>query len=165
MVVTAVFVQSLYKRAVAVCGTDFHAGPLWDKYIEFESASCGVADQGRIGAIYWQILSIPTLKNIPGYYSQYQTWRQTRPPTEWLPVEDITTLVEGGTEGKTPKEVESAAREAATKRIDELYAKTSEAADRRRLFEAGIKRPYFHVESLDAYELQNWHNYLDFEEK
>mmetsp|Transcript_12907 Transcript_12907/g.39712 ORF Transcript_12907/g.39712 Transcript_12907/m.39712 type:complete len:290 (-) Transcript_12907:180-1049(-) len=35
----------------------------------------------------------------------------------------------------------------------------------RRLFESGIKRPYFHVESLDSYELQNWRSYLDFEER
>ena len=26
-----------------------------------------------------------------------------------------------------------------------------------------IKRPYFHAKPLDKYQLQNWHDYLDFE--
>lgn len=26
-----------------------------------------------------------------------------------------------------------------------------------------IKRPYFHAKPLDKHQLQNWHNYLDFE--
>ncbi|XP_017408166.1 pre-mRNA-processing factor 39-2 isoform X3 [Vigna angularis] len=37
----------------------------------------------------------------------------------------------------------------------ELYSKISP-------FEASIRRHYFHVQPLDANQLQNWHNYLDF---
>nr|KYP76874.1 Pre-mRNA-processing factor 39 [Cajanus cajan] len=37
----------------------------------------------------------------------------------------------------------------------ELYSKISS-------FEANIRRHYFHVRPLDANQLQNWHNYLDF---
>lgn len=37
----------------------------------------------------------------------------------------------------------------------ELYSKISS-------FEANIERHYFHVQPLDAKQLQNWHDYLDF---
>ncbi|KAG4999989.1 hypothetical protein JHK87_021061 [Glycine soja] len=43
-----------------------------------------------------------------------------------------------------------------------LYHKACELYSKISPFEANIRRHYFHVRPLDANQLQNWHNYLDF---
>lgn len=40
--------------------------------------------------------------------------------------------------------------------VDETYAVAKEEWQRRKPFEDGIKRPYFHVKPLDLAQLQNW---------
>jgi len=48
---------------------------------------------------------------------------------------------------------------------EDLYKKAKEIEYKIINFETAIRRPYFHVRSLDDPELENWHNYLDFIEK
>lgn len=44
-----------------------------------------------------------------------------------------------------------------------VHRETTAQVDKRKDFEAAIKRPYFHAKPLDKHQLQNWHDYLDFE--
>lgn len=48
---------------------------------------------------------------------------------------------------------------------EEIYKKAKEFDSKIIGFETAVRRPYFHVRSLDDIELENWHNYLDFIER
>lgn len=48
---------------------------------------------------------------------------------------------------------------------EETYKKAKEFDSKIINFETAIRRPYFHVRPLNAAELENWNNYLDFIEK
>lgn len=48
---------------------------------------------------------------------------------------------------------------------EELYKKAKEFDSKIIGFETAIRRPYFHIKPLNAAELENWHNYLDFIER
>ncbi|KAK4407268.1 Pre-processing factor 39 [Sesamum angolense] len=45
---------------------------------------------------------------------------------------------------------------------EEIYKKAKDFDSKIIGFETAIRRPYFHVRPLNAAELENWHNYLDF---
>ncbi|KAI8846929.1 hypothetical protein BC829DRAFT_491006 [Chytridium lagenaria] len=51
-----------------------------------------------------------------------------------------------------------------TRRISEHVHANQEAVHKRWVFEAEIKRPYFHIKPLDDAQVANWRKYLDFEE-
>jgi pre-mRNA-processing factor 39 len=46
----------------------------------------------------------------------------------------------------------------------QIYTQTQEAVQKRWVYEAEIKRPYFHIKPLDETQLSNWRKYLEFEE-
>lgn len=48
---------------------------------------------------------------------------------------------------------------------EETYKEASQFAEKIHCFETNIRRPYFHVKPLDARQLENWHEYLNFAEK
>lgn len=48
---------------------------------------------------------------------------------------------------------------------EEMYKKAKELDSKIVGFETAIGRPYFHVKPLNAAELENWHNYLNFIER
>lgn len=48
---------------------------------------------------------------------------------------------------------------------EEMYKKAKEFDSKIIGFETAIGRPYFHVKPLNAAELENWHNYLNFIER
>lgn len=45
---------------------------------------------------------------------------------------------------------------------EKFFGKASELDAEIRYFESRIRRPYFHVKPIDASQLENWHQYLDF---
>jgi len=45
-----------------------------------------------------------------------------------------------------------------------LYHGSSKIDEKINSYEARIHRSYFHVKPLDEYQLENWHQYLDFVE-
>ena len=47
----------------------------------------------------------------------------------------------------------------------EVYTSTRQELAKRKPFEEGIKRPYFHVKPLDANQLSNWVKYSDYMEQ
>eukprot|EP00245_Coleochaete_scutata_P003699 TRINITY_DN1553_c0_g1_i1.p1 TRINITY_DN1553_c0_g1~~TRINITY_DN1553_c0_g1_i1.p1 ORF type:complete len:476 (+),score=99.58 TRINITY_DN1553_c0_g1_i1:714-2141(+) len=48
---------------------------------------------------------------------------------------------------------------------DAIYKETKEKDAKIRGYESMIRRPYFHVKPLDEAQLNNWHSYLDYQEK
>jgi pre-mRNA-processing factor 39 len=48
---------------------------------------------------------------------------------------------------------------------EEDYENSSKEIELRKKYETAIKRPYFHTQALDDPQLENWREYLDFEEK
>lgn len=46
----------------------------------------------------------------------------------------------------------------------QFYQEASDLDEKILHFEAGIRRPYFHVKELDTSQLENWHEYLNFVE-
>eukprot|EP00923_Selenidium_pygospionis_P007367 GHVN01012627.1.p1 GENE.GHVN01012627.1~~GHVN01012627.1.p1 ORF type:complete len:976 (+),score=212.94 GHVN01012627.1:79-3006(+) len=50
-------------------------------------------------------------------------------------------------------------------RREQLYLMTLRLCQQRQSFENKIRRPYFHPKELDSAQLQNWRDYLAFEEK
>ena len=46
-----------------------------------------------------------------------------------------------------------------------LYETAETQRSRREVFEALVKRPYFHVKPLDGMQLANWNDYLSYEEE
>ena len=48
---------------------------------------------------------------------------------------------------------------------EETFKQAKLELTKRKPFEDGIKRPYFHVKPLDTMQLTNWNEYLDFSEK
>lgn len=48
---------------------------------------------------------------------------------------------------------------------EQFYHRSRQLDEKISCFEANIRRSYFHVKSLDAGQLKNWHCYLDFVER
>lgn len=55
-------------------------------------------------------------------------------------------------------------RQIRLKEVVNLYESTLKEYNKRRAFEAGIKRTFFHAKSLDEQQLETWRKYLEFEE-
>lgn len=47
---------------------------------------------------------------------------------------------------------------------DQLYNRSRQIDEKICCFEASIRRRYFHLNPLDACQIDNWHQYLDFAE-
>ena len=66
---------------------------------------------------------------------------------------------------KAPLEIERQLRQALSQHYYNIYVSVQAEVSSRWSYEQEIKRAYFHVTELDPSELDNWHKYLDFEEK
>lgn len=48
--------RDLFDRAVGAVGLDWHSGPLWEAYLDFEESN---EDWNRVGALYLRVFSVP----------------------------------------------------------------------------------------------------------
>ncbi|KAJ3013064.1 hypothetical protein HKX48_005933 [Thoreauomyces humboldtii] len=135
-------IRSLFDRGADQVGQDFLSHPFWDKYIDFEESKQNTAG---VVSILERIVHIP-LHQYARYFEKY------------------TTLTAEGDSGEAGKADEEDQRKQAHDRNVATYMKTQSAVEKRWVFEAEIKRPYFHVKPLDEGQLVNWRKYLDFEE-
>lgn len=156
---------SLLERAASCIGLDFLAHPFWDKYIEFVENR--LADPQRLLVLLDRIVLIP-MHQYARYYEKWRGIRANMKPTEAL---DPTTLDlfykeirEAKGDSLTPEEMETALKEKLSAQTTAVYKRTQDGTNKRWVYEAEIKRPYFHVKPLDRPQLQNWSKYLDFEE-
>jgi pre-mRNA-processing factor 39 len=101
------------------------------------------------------------------YYEKWRGLRTSMKPSEALDSTTLQVLQTQIAEEKgelSPEELEKALREKIDAQIKAVYKKTQEGTNSRWVYEAEIKRSYFHVKPLDRPQLQNWSKYLDFEE-
>ncbi|KAI7866569.1 uncharacterized protein EV154DRAFT_432674 [Mucor mucedo] len=158
-------IETLFKRAASCVGLDFLAHPFWDKYIEFVETR--LVDPKRLLLLLDDIVLIPMHQ----YARYYEKWRGIRANMNIKEDLDQLTLEtfykeiqeENGT-SMTQDEMDVLLKEKVNAQTLAVYKKTQDGTNKRWVYEAEIKRPYFHVKPLDRPQLQNWSKYLDFEE-
>ncbi|KAJ3092554.1 hypothetical protein HK102_005834 [Quaeritorhiza haematococci] len=169
-------IRGVFERGATAVGYDFLSHIFWDKYIEFEESK---EHFGRVMAILERVIRIP-LHQYARYFEKYSQLSVTRPVTELLPQEDLQRLEaevreppkpQEGAEEETPQvpekteeEIQNELRQRIHSIKSEIYMHTQAEVHKRWVYEAEIKRPYFHVKPLDESQLANWRRYLDFEE-
>ncbi|KAL0287016.1 UNVERIFIED_CONTAM: Pre-processing factor 39 [Sesamum angustifolium] len=171
-------IRRLFERALAYVGTDYLCFPLWDKYIEYEISQ---QDWPRVATIYTRVLEIPN-QQLDRYFEGFKELVASRPLSELRTAEEA--AVAAGANAETAGqenegEVPPTAPEQSSKAVsaslkdaeelekyiairEEIYKKAKDFDSKIIGFETAIRRPYFHVRPLNAAELENWHNYLDF---
>ncbi|KAI8982079.1 hypothetical protein BDF20DRAFT_818686 [Mycotypha africana] len=159
-------IERLMERAASNVGLDFLAHPFWDKYLNF--AEKQFADSKRVLALLDRIVLIPMHQ----YARYYEKWRALRTQGNNNPSEvlDVTTLnnftreIQEEKGNLSQEDLDKALREKMDAQTAAIYKNTQEGTNKRWVYEAEIKRSYFHVKPLDRPQLQNWNKYLDFEE-
>ncbi|XP_031375680.1 pre-mRNA-processing factor 39-like [Punica granatum] len=175
-------IRRLFERGLAYVGTDYLSYSLWDEYIEFEYKH---QEWSRLAMIYTRIFENPILY-FDKYYSSFKELAANRPLSELRTADEAAaaaaSLVSEASDNVTEGEVPSDAVEQSSKPVsaglteaeelekyiairEEMYKKAKEFDSKIVGFETAIGRPYFHVKPLNAAELENWHNYLNFIEK
>ncbi|KAF5190160.1 Pre-mrna-processing factor [Thalictrum thalictroides] len=176
-------VRRLFERGISFIGKDYLCNLLWDKYIEFEYSQ---KKWSSLAYIYIRTLKYPT-KNLHSYYDSFkklvaiweeernfQTADATEMQSDGMPNDKTTHVKEYDDEDITIVIKDLLDPTAGLHRHNALqkYLSTGEQFYQRAreldakicLFESRIRRPYFHVKPLDANQLENWHQYLDFVE-
>ncbi|XP_061362573.1 pre-mRNA-processing factor 39-2 isoform X2 [Gastrolobium bilobum] len=174
-------IRRLFKRAISFVGKDFLCHTLWDKYIHFEFSQqqwISLAD------IYIQTLKFPT-KKLHQYYDSFKKllsfleegmgsldnspkelqsepcFDGEMPMTMCCEDDKIDCIIKDMMDSSVGLTSSIALKK--YKIIGEqLYHNACELYSKISSFEANIQRYYFHVRPLDANQLQNWHDYLDF---
>ncbi|CAO3641412.1 unnamed protein product [Mucor hiemalis] len=98
------------------------------------------------------------------YYEKWRGLRSTLKPSEAVDAQTLEIFKAEIDQSISPEEMESALKEKLDAQTKAVYKKTQEGTNSRWVYEAEIKRSYFHVKPLDKAQLQNWSKYLDFEE-
>ncbi|OZC09769.1 HAT repeat protein [Onchocerca flexuosa] len=126
----------VYDHAIEACGMEFRSDKLWDEYINWELSN---GETVRAGALFDQILSIPTLL-YSNHFDKYKAFVNSNEPDRVVSQDEYNEIF---------TKVETDLRNV----VDgDLF-----------LLEDYIKRPYFHVKPLERAQLRNWRAYLDFE--
>ncbi|PPS00558.1 hypothetical protein GOBAR_AA20117 [Gossypium barbadense] len=170
-------IRRLFKRAMSYVGKDYLCHTLWDKYVEFEFSR---EQWSSLANVYIQTLRFPS-KKLHHYYESFQklaaTWKE-----EMQCPNDMDLLSDPRVENevsscRTDAEISCIIKELldastgmdGTKALakylsigKQFYREASELDEKIHHFEAGIRRPYFHVKELDISQLENWHEYLNF---
>uniref|UniRef100_A0A8C5FSX4 Uncharacterized protein n=1 Tax=Gadus morhua TaxID=8049 RepID=A0A8C5FSX4_GADMO len=181
-------IRAAYEHAVLAAGTDFRSDRLWEAYINWETEQEKLV---HVTNIYDRILGIPT-QLYSQHFQRFKEHVQNNNPKHFLSEEEfiqlrlelskasITTVA--GEDGDTPAaeeelpqgmedlpdpakrvtEIENM-RHKVTETRQEYFNHNEHEVSKRWAFEEGIKRPYFHVKSLEKAQLNNWKEYLDFE--
>ncbi|CCJ30227.1 unnamed protein product [Pneumocystis jirovecii] len=167
--------RELFERGATHVGLDFLSHPFWDKYIEFEER---MEAPDRIFMILDRVIHIP-MHQYARYFERYTQVGATRPISELLPpdilnsfrrdvlAEPASSIQAGQQQIKMERgelEIERETRMRIHNLHLEIFNRTQVETTRRWVYEAEIRRPYFHITELDEAQLVNWRKYLDFEE-
>ncbi|XP_008325063.1 pre-mRNA-processing factor 39 isoform X2 [Cynoglossus semilaevis] len=180
-------IRSVFEDALAGAGLDFHSDRLWDLYVEWEKEH---GNMRKAAAILDRVLRVPTqLYNT--HYDKFKEHLNSHEPKAVLSPEEYQELrtlcrqsqkVEqaeqtqedkaerppGEEEPATPEDTDTEElmqkiREEVLLHRDKIYQYNEDEVRKRWQYEESIKRPYFHVKSLDRIQLRAWHSYLDWE--
>ncbi|XP_057950326.1 pre-mRNA-processing factor 39-2 [Malania oleifera] len=172
-------VRRLFKRGLSFVGKDYLCHTLWDKYIEFELCE---QQWSFLAKIYIQTLRFPT-KKLHSYYDSFKKlvaiWEGEMGCQNDCDMEVPSDPVLDGGEviSSCENEISSIIKDLQDPSIssfrsnalqkylsigEQFYQEACQLDERIHFFEAGIRRPYFHIKPLDDTQLENWHHYLDF---
>ncbi|XP_033847051.1 pre-mRNA-processing factor 39 isoform X2 [Periophthalmus magnuspinnatus] len=181
-------IRAAYEHAVLAAGTDFRSDRLWESYINWEIE---LQKLSHVTAIYDRLLGIPT-QLYSQHFQKFKEHVQNNHPKHFLAEEEFVQLrvelskaslssmvgedgdvavppeeLPPGTDdlpdpAKRVTEIENM-RHKVTEVRQEIFNHNEHEVSKRWAFEEAIKRPYFHVKSLEKTQLQNWKEYLDFE--
>jgi pre-mRNA-processing factor 39 len=149
------------ERAASSVGLDFLGHPFWDKYLEF--AETRLANPKRVLELLDRIVVIP-MHQYARYYEKWRGLRSSMKPTEALDNMTLEVFTNEIHNSPETKDFETALKEKIDAQTAAVYKRTQEGTNKRWVYEAEIKRSYFHVKPLDRPQLENWSKYLDFEE-
>ncbi|KAJ3606207.1 hypothetical protein NHX12_025727 [Muraenolepis orangiensis] len=185
-------IRAAYEHAVMAAGTDFRSDRLWEAYVGWETEQQKLANvthvYDRVLSIPTQLYSQHFQRfkehvqsNNPKHFLSEEEFIQLRGE---LAKANITTV--SGEDGETtpaaavdqedlPPGMEDLPDPA--KRVTEIenmrhkvietrqeyFNHNEHEVSKRWAFEEAIKRPYFHVKSLEKAQLNNWKEYLQFE--
>ncbi|XP_075048671.1 pre-mRNA-processing factor 39 isoform X2 [Mixophyes fleayi] len=171
--------RGTFEHAIMSAGLDFRSDKLWEMYIAYET------EQGNLSgvtSIYSRLLGIPT-QLYANHFQKFKEHIQGHLPRAFLTDEKFvelrkelaalnqhnnsnidypTGLEEISDPAQRTTEVENM-RHRIIEVHQELFNSNENEVHKRWTFEEGIKRPYFHVKSLEKVQLNNWKEYLDFE--
>ncbi|KAJ3117957.1 hypothetical protein HDU96_004633 [Phlyctochytrium bullatum] len=156
-------IRGVFERGATAVGYDFLSHTFWDKYIEFEESK---QQEDRVMAILERVIRIP-LHQYARYFEKYSQLSVTRPVAELMAPEELEKLedeVRRESQGRTEEEIQNDLRQKIHGVKSEIYMQNQDAVHKRWVFEAEIKRSYFHIKPLDENQLANWRRYLEFEE-
>ncbi|DBA04650.1 TPA: hypothetical protein N0F65_012233, partial [Lagenidium giganteum] len=142
------------ENALAACGSDPLAGPLWELYIQLETAN---NDMLRLNHVFKRIMYQP-LTNLDEFWEKYNHFVLAQQLHTLATTEELNALA-----GEEEMD-EGLLRVKIVNSVEAIKNKTAEGIAKRASFEAGIDRTYFHVTPVSADALKNWHAYLDYEE-
>ncbi|XP_040016507.2 pre-mRNA-processing factor 39 isoform X2 [Gasterosteus aculeatus] len=181
-------IRAAHEHAVLAAGTDFRSDRLWESYINWETEQEKLAN---VTAIYDRVLGIPT-QLYSQHFQRFKDHVQNNNPKHFLSEEEFvqlrlelskaSLLAMIGEVEETPiasedlppgmddlvdpakrvTEIENMRHKVIEVR-QEVFNHNEHEVSKRWAFEEGIKRPYFHVKSLEKTQLNNWKEYLDFE--
>ncbi|KAM5563320.1 pre-mRNA-processing factor 39 [Rosa sericea] len=173
-------IRRLFERGLAYVGTDYLSFPLWDRYIDYEFMQQA---WGQLVVIYSRILENPN-QQLDRYLNSFKELAGSRPLSELRTAEEAAAAAAAASatsedgvqangedaqpDGAEPSPAILTEAEELEKFIairEEMYKKAKEFDSKIINFETAIRRPYFHVRPLNAAELENWNNYLDFIER
>ena len=169
------------ERAIMTVGMDFRSDQLWERYLEWEHERKNLK---FITEIYSRLVCIPTRlynkhwdnfiahvrDHHPRDIMEYETYDKLRRIT--CKELGLTYRPDPIVEPHTVREVflpedklKAGMKERIVASCVNNHEKCESQVEARIKFEDKIKRPYFHVRSIDLKQLKNWDTYLDFEIK
>ncbi len=152
-------IRLLCERGASLCGRDFLSHPFWDKYLEFEESLSPNSEE--VLKILLKLIKIP-LHQYARYFEKFLSISQIH-SNEKIIDDEITlkSILEGlGNENPTEEEI----RKEITNYNLKIFAATQQGTNSRWKFESKITRPYYHSAPLEPSELENWNDYLNYEE-
>lgn len=156
-------IQNLYKRAVEKCGGEFKSDKLWDAYIDFERQNNQIKNCLDI-----LLLCIKSLtQSLPKRFDDLRKIIESNPLDKFVDSVSFDFYKNQYNTAVANENIEIPFDEFVRGLILQSYRiifdQTMIEYNKRLEFENLIKRPYFHIKSLDEFQILNWHRYIDFE--
>ncbi|KAL9671788.1 hypothetical protein QQ045_009361 [Rhodiola kirilowii] len=173
-------IRRQFKRGLSYIERDYLCHTLWDKYIEFEFSQ---QNWSALAYIYIQILRYPK-RMLHDYYDRFTQlvamFKEEMERQGTFVAEIDSVVANGSSTVYTDDELLSIIKDLLddsdnlpkTKAWqkyklfgESLHRQSCRLDEKIHCFENQICRTYFHIKPLNAKELENWHQYLDFVEE
>ncbi|RWS06810.1 elongator complex protein 2-like isoform X1 [Dinothrombium tinctorium] len=158
-------ILTLFERAVKNCGDDFRSDALWQLYLKW------LKDHKfykQILCVYDKLIATATF-NFHRNFVEFERFVQSVNVDEILQEDELRQLTDEYQSLKRShrlpndvKEREDFFRWRIIAKRKHAMRKTNAEFEHRSSFESKIKRPYFHTNPLDVFQLLNWNQYIEW---